>query len=75
VDQQVALLVAGQHVDVVVELNPGQDVGVVLIGRDVDRGLPLLVFQRLQHFECLFNGASRPTAGRQRHVVLAVSAE
>jgi hypothetical protein len=37
------VFVAGKDVDVVVELDPGKDVGVVFVGSDVNGGLVALL--------------------------------
>ena len=74
---QGSVIVVRKQVDILVELDPRQDVGVVLVRGDVDLGrLPLLLFfQVLQNSNGLFDGSSTSAASWEHNILRRRSAE
>lgn len=72
---QIPFLITGQDINIIIELNPWQNIRMMFIRRNKNSRFLILPFNRLQNLKSLLNSSSRPTACRQSHKFLVVSAE
>lgn len=73
VHQKIPGFITGQDIDTVVEFDPRQDVGMMLIRRNVDGWLGILLLQGFYQLDCLLNCASRAAASRKGHKIFLAS--